>query len=106
MPIFCESYEKYNIGNNENSGRQTIARTKLHHRLRPARSRGQLPIIHFSPRRRAQSFLQRANASETVHDSRGTSDSEMHEENEGRAHTRRCFVTRFAVRPSGRNDYM
>jgi len=53
-----------------------------------------------------QSFLQRANASETVHDSRGTSDSEMHEENEGRAHTRRRFVTRFAVRPSGRNDYM
>jgi len=50
--FFVNLSKNNNIGNNENSGRQTIARTKLH-RLRPARSRGQLPIIHFSPRRRA-----------------------------------------------------
>lgn len=44
---------------------------------------------------------------EMVHDSQsGTLDSEMQEENEGRACTRRCFVARFAARPSGRNDYV
>jgi len=92
-----------NIGNNENSGRQLLARSYTIVFV-PHDHGGnyRLFIFHHVV---VQSFLQRANASETVHDS-GTSDSEMHEENEGRAHTRRRFVTRFAVRPSGRNDYM